>query len=284
MQEPTDTRGRETPAQPSNLSPDFSFSLRSFSAGAPEYPFLKESKNLLKQYNERNGILNSIKPTARISGLLYLLSAPLSVFSIIYLPSVLIVPGDAARTIQNIISSESLFRLGIVSFFIGQMVYIILPLLFYKLFAPVNKIFAVLMVVLIYLSLPISFTNELNNLAVLRLINSDSIDQNQLQFQVMQFLNLRQDGIVISGIFWGLWLFPLGFLVFKSDYYPKILGILLLIACFGYVFDSFSHILFPGFTFKIAACTFVGEISFMLWLIFRGINVSQWEKRSTGHE
>jgi hypothetical protein len=223
--------------------------------------------------------MNPIKTTARISGLLYLLTAPLSVFSIIYLPTVFLVPGDPAKTVQNIAASELLFRLGIVSFFIGQMIYIILPLLFYKLFSQVNKIFALLMVILMYISLPISFANELNNFAVLRLINSSASDPLQLQTQVMLFLNLHQDGITISGIFWGLWLFPLGYLVFKSEYYPKILGILLMIACFGYVFDSFAHFLFPNFNFKIATFTFIGEISFILWLIIRGVNVKQWEKR-----
>lgn len=228
--------------------------------------------------------MSSIKTTARISGFLYLLSVPFSIFSIIYLPSVFIVSGDAEKTIHNIAASELLFRFGIVSFFIGQLIYIILPLLFYKLLSPVNKNLAGLMVILIFVSLPISFVNELNNFAVLRLINSGSIDQNQLQSQVMLFLNLRQDGISISGIFWGLWLFPLGYLVFKSGFFPRILGILLMIAGVGYVFDSFAHFIFPGIKFKMAAFTFIGEVLFLLWLIIKGLNVKQWKKRTLKSE
>ena len=222
--------------------------------------------------------MNSIKKTARTAGFLYLLSAPLAVFSIMSIPSLLIVSGDAAKTVQYIMASELLFRLGIVSFFISQLIYIILPLLLYKLLSPVNKNQALLMVVFMFISLPISFVNELNNFAVLRLINTAAIDPNQLQAQVMFFLNQRQDGISISGIFWGLWLFPFGLLVFNSRFLPRILGILLMTACCGYVIDSFIHILLPGILFKLGTFTFLGEITILLWLIIKGVNVEQWEK------
>ncbi len=93
-------------------------------------------------------------------------------------------------------------------------------------------------------------------------------------------LELHQLGISIAGIFWGLWLFPMGYLVFKSGYIPRILGILLMIGCVGYLVESFAAFLFPSFEVNIALFTFWGEVLFPLWLLIKGVNVEGWEKRA----
>lgn len=94
------------------------------------------------------------------------------------------------------------------------------------------------------------------------------------------FLELHEKGVLIAGIFWGLWLFPMGYLVFKSGFLPRILGILLMIGCFGYLVDSFAAFLFPDAGITIAQFTFIGEVTLPLWLVTRGVNVAQWRERA----
>ena len=205
---------------------------------------------------------------------------PFAFLGIVYVPSVLVVPGDAAATARNIMASEWLFRSGTVSHLIGQIILIFLVLALYRLLKSVNKDHAVLMVVLALLAVPIAFLNELNHLAVLRLLSgSDSLrplTSDQLHAQAMLFLDIRNSGIYVAQIFWGLWLLPLGYLVLRSGFLPKLLGILLVIACCGYLIDSGAHLLLPGFDATISQFTFVGEVLFPLWLLIRGVNVERW--------
>ena len=94
------------------------------------------------------------------------------------------------------------------------------------------------------------------------------------------FRNLHDYGIQIAGIFWGLWLFPMGYLVFKSGFLPRILGILLMIGCVGYLIQSGAAFLLPNLQVNIALFTFWGEVLFPLWLLVKGVNVVRWEKRA----
>ena len=223
---------------------------------------------------------------ARVAGFLYLLMAPFGIFAMMYVPSILIVTGDAATTANNIMISEALFRSGIVSALIVQIVIILVVLVLYKLLKPVNKNHALLMVIFILVSVPITMLNELNQFAALLLSNGADyltvFSAGQLQALVPLFLNLHEYGIFITSIFWGLWLLPMGYLVFKSGFLPRILGILLMIACFGYLIDSFGRLLLSNFDTTIVS-TIVGfmlwgELLFPLWLLIKGVNVEQWEK------
>ena len=139
------------------------------------------------------------------------------------------------------------------------------------------------MVMFIALAIPIAMLNELTQLAVLRLFNgADDLTvftTEQLHALVSFFLELHQSGVVIAQIFWGLWLFPMGYLVFKSGYIPKIIGFMLMIGCFGYVVDSLTLILYPDFGLTFAEYLFIGEVALPLWLLTMGVNVERWEKR-----
>jgi hypothetical protein len=143
---------------------------------------------------------------------------------------------------------------------------------------------AVLMVIFLLLGVPIAMLNELNQFAVLLLSSGADylrvFTQGQLHALVSLFLNLHNDGITIAGIFWGLWLFPMGYLVFKSGFLPRILGILLVIGCVGYLIQSFAALLLPNLEVNIALLTFWGEVLFPLWLVIKGVNVEQWQKRA----
>ncbi len=230
--------------------------------------------------------MNSIKKTARIAGFLYWLMA---VFVIIGLsvPALLIVPGNTAATVNNLTASDGQFRAGIACWLIGQTVFIMLVLAFYKLFKPVNKNYAVLMVIFVLVGVPIAMLNELNHFAAVLLLSGadylTTFTADQLHAQVMLFLDLYEQGIDIVSIFWGLWLFPLGYLVYKSGYFPRILGVFLMIGCLGYVLDSLLIVLFPNYEALITLITTIpekyAELPFMLWLLFKGANVEQPDNR-----
>ncbi len=227
---------------------------------------------------------NSINKTARVAGFLYLLVAVMGAFSILYVPSTLIVPGDATTTANNIMASESLFRLGFVSGLITQTIQILLVLVLYQLLKPVNKNHALLMVIFALVGVPIAMLNMLNQSVALLLLSSADyltvFEAGQLQALMMLFLDLQEHGVFIASIFWGLWLLPLGYLVFKSGYIPRILGILLIIGGLGYLIDFVTFFLFPNFDATISQFTFLGELLLPLWLLIKGVDVEQWEKRA----
>ncbi len=219
---------------------------------------------------------------ARVAGFLYLVANLLAPFTLLYLPSRLIVRGDAAATANNIMASESLFRFGIMSNLFNSIASIFLVLALYQLLKVANKNMASLMVIFSLAAVPIVMFNELNNLAVLQLLSGADYlkvyPTDQLQALAYLFLRLHRQGLNIAQIFWGLWLFPMGYLVFKSGFLPRILGILLMIGCFGYVIQSFAA--FLGYNVSIIFFTSWGELLFLLWLLIKGVNVEQWEKRA----
>jgi len=207
---------------------------------------------------------------------------PLGFFGM-YGHSNMVVPGDAVATASNIMASESLYLLSIMSALIVQIVNIFLVLFLYRLLKPVNRNHALLMVIFFLVSVPITMLNELNQFAALLLLNNADyltvFNANQLYALVLFFLNLHEHGIHISGIFWGLWLLPMGYLVFKSRFLPRFIGIFLIIAFLGYVLDSIRFFFFPGVG-PIALYTFWGELFLLLWLLIKGVNVELWEKRA----
>lgn len=198
-------------------------------------------------------------------------------FSLLYVPSTLIVAGDAATTASNIMSNELLFRMGIAGSLITQLLQVFVVLVLFKLFRPVNKNMSLLMVVFAFIGIPISMVNSFNRLAALMLLSGgdylNAIPTDQLQTLSMFLLNLNEQVILtIPAIFWGLWLLPLGYLIKKSGYFPKILGILVVIGGIGYVLSSFTHLLFPGSETLLTlfeAITY-GEVAFMIWVLFMG--------------
>jgi hypothetical protein len=220
---------------------------------------------------------------ARVAGLLYLPPWILSLMAMLLRQS-LIVPGDAAATARNIMASESLFRLSIVSDLVVQLVFVFLVLVLYKLLKPVNKDHALLMVILFLVSVPIAMLNMLSQSAALLLSSGadylTAFTADQLQALVPLFLDLHEHGVYVAYIFWGLWLFPLGYLVFRSGFLPRILGVYLMISCFGYLIDFVAFFLVPDFGVAINMLTGWAELLLCLWLLIKGVNVEQWEKRA----
>src|SRR5437773_1487443 len=221
--------------------------------------------------------MSSTKNPGRFAGLLYLLTSIPGAFALIYVPGKLIVHENATATANNIAASETLFRLGIAGELIGQAGFIFVALALYDLLKGVNRRHASLMVLLIVVSVPIVFLNELNSIAALVLVRGADflsiLEKPQREALAMLFLNLHHHGFVVTEIFWGLWLFPLALLVYRSRFLPRFLGVWLSLAGVAWMILSLTAILLPQHQDKVysyAQPAFFGEIAFMLWLLIKG--------------
>jgi hypothetical protein len=213
----------------------------------------------------------------RWAGLLYLVASVPAVFALIYVPGKLIVHGNAPATIHNIAASEPLFRAAIAAELIGQGLFVFVALALYELFKGVDQRRAAQMLLLILISIPIAFLNELNSLATLELVRGDdflsALDKPQRDALAMLFVRLHGDGFDIASIFWGLWLFPLGALAYQSRFIPRIIGVLLIAHGCTYVIGSLVSFVLPQYEKPVSQWmmpfTF-GEPLFMLWLLVMG--------------
>jgi hypothetical protein len=220
----------------------------------------------------------SIGP-ARTAGLVYLVVVVTGFLSLAYVPSQLFVYSDAAKTVENIRASEELFRIGIAAGFVCYTAFLLLAFALYRLLGNTNNHAAILMVALVIAGVPVSLGSMISELNVLTLVSGAAPVQgfatDQLNESVMLSLVDYRNEILIAKIFWGLWLLPFGYLVFKSGILPRVLGVLLIVGCFGYLIDVFGRTLFTeysasrlaGLASKPAA---LGEIGTCLWLLTRG--------------
>lgn len=219
------------------------------------------------------------KRMARNAGLIYLVVVITGMFSLAYVPKQLFVYDHAALTFKNILNNESLFRLGIASSVICYTAFIFLPVALHQLLKSVNELYSKLMMVLALISVPISFYNLTNKYAILSLV-SDAKQapvpaMDELNQQAMMYLNQYDNGIFITTVFWGLWLLPFGYLVFKSGFLPRILGVLLMLGCFGYLINFFGNTLsgsYSSLTVKkyIGLLPSIAELGTCFWLLVMG--------------
>ena len=223
--------------------------------------------------------MNPNKKTARIAGLWYLCIAILYSFGMIYGQKAFYVPGDATATINNILASEGIFRLSIVSCLVGHICFLFLANALYKLFKPVNSDLARQMVLFIIAGVSVSFLNSLNQLASILIMNGSGylsvFEPSQLRALSMTFIDVYQYGFYMAAIFWGLWLLPLGLLILKSNLMPKVLGILLLSACCCYLINFIVFFFFSGYISAtkpvLSIVETAAEVAFILWLLIMGV-------------
>lgn len=223
--------------------------------------------------------MSSIKRTARVAGGLYLLLIVIGPFSLLYVPSTLIVPGDAAATANNIMASESLFRAGIVGQSAIFLTEIVLSIILYALLKPVSKTFSLVAASSRLAMAVVQGINLLNHFTVLLLLSGANyltvFEPDQVQALVLLFLNTHGYGGLIWGLFFGLHLLVLGYLVYKSGYIPRILGVLLIIVSLCYLTPSFGNILLPqyGAIYAWVGYLSIVEIAFPLWLLIKGVSI-----------
>lgn len=219
--------------------------------------------------------MSSIRATARQAGLLYFVMGIPAVFSLQYFPRAFIVPGNAAATAQKITEGALTYRFLVLSELISYIGFLFLAWALYHLFKEVDKKVAMLMVILVSVSAAIGIVNIVNTMAPLVLLSGadflSAFTKPQLDALALSFLRLRNGGINLNTAFWGLWLFPFGVLVFKCGFFPKLLGIFLIVGCFAYLAVCFTAIVFPAhvrIANQIALPFFaLAEVPILIWLL-----------------
>jgi hypothetical protein len=232
---------------------------------------------------------NSVQATARIAAILYLVITVAAGVAHGNVPASLFVAGDATATASNIAANEGLLRLGgIGSELVILLSEIMLSVLLYVLLRPVNKTLSLLAAVARLAMTPIHGLNLLNYFFVLQLVGGAGylavFSPDQQQALALLFLDAHHYGFELGIAFLSLHAFVLGYLIIKSGYVPRVLGVLFIVAAAGYLIDSFGQLLFanygtvpPAF---IANPIVIGEFAFPLWLLIKGVNLPGWEKRA----
>ena len=231
---------------------------------------------------------DSLKKTARIGGILYLIIIVVGLFAEIFVRSKLIVSGDASSTANNIMASEQLWRIGFAGSLIMLVCAIPLALIIYVLLSPVSRNIALLAVFFNLVSIAVEALNNLNSFAALFPLGSSdylkAFEPQQLHVLAYHSIRMHASGYNISLIFFGMNCFFWGYLIFKSGYFPKILGVLLMVCAVCYVTNSFTWFLAPKFAAMlipgILMPCFIAEVSVCLWLIVKGVNVLKWKEKT----
>jgi hypothetical protein len=218
----------------------------------------------------------TINKNARMAGFLYLIYMVTHIISDVWRGS-FIVPGDAAATVSNIMAHEGLFTITIVGDLLAAALFFLTAWALYVLLKPVNKDLALLFLLLNLGGVAIQCSSDLFLFASQLLMNNpdylNGFQMDQLQALAMFFLDLREKGFTVAQLFYGTWLFPLGYLVFKSGFLPKFLGIVLMVHCFTWLSTFFQSFLFPGFTaitYVSWPLGFIAEFGLTLWLLIMG--------------
>jgi hypothetical protein len=221
---------------------------------------------------------------ARVAGLGYLIIIASGIFAEFFVRSGLIVPGSAAATAANILASEPLFRAGLASEFVMLSCDVLLALALYVIFREVSRSLALLAAFFRLVHAAIVGVNLLNTYVPLLLLGGadylGAFGADQLQALALLFLDAHSYGYVIGLVFFAFHCLVLGVLVLRSRYVPRILGVLLLVAAAGYLIDSFSRTLLTNYAdyetvlaIVVFVPAFIGELSFALWLLVKGVDV-----------
>jgi hypothetical protein len=221
--------------------------------------------------------IESPRKTARIAGVFYLIFILTTVLATT-IRDKFIVSGDAIVTANNIVASQGLFRAGIVIELVSAMFFVLAAWALFVLLKPVNKNLALLFLILNLGGVAVECLNVLNLYAALQFLSGanylTAFQTGQLQAMAMSFLNLYTNGFLITQIFFSVWLLPLGYLIYKSHFLPKFLGLLLILDFFGnmswflqgFLLPDNSILAYPG-----NAISFIAEISLTVWLLVMAI-------------
>ena len=223
------------------------------------------------------------KNLARIAGLLYLIVIATGLFSEVFVRQALRVSGDALATAHNIQSQEMLFRLGFVADLVNFVVGLPCVLIIYVLFKRVNKFLLQLALIFVIIQTAIIAVNLLNQISPLLILGNDkylnTLQPAQLATLSLLSLNIQAQGYAIGLVFFGFYCLIIGFVIYKSQMIPKVLGVLYVIAGVGYLINSFTMFLSKGFAnplfLYLAIPIFIGELSLCLWLLIKGVDNSK---------
>lgn len=222
--------------------------------------------------------MSAVRNPGRVVGLWYFLLTLGGPLRLMYIPNKLFVHGDAAATAANIAAHPWLFRSGMVSDLLGAVILIFLTLAFYRLFKGVDQRLAVLLVITGgVMPALLNFVNVANDAGALMAAQGPDFlsvfDKSQRDALVIVFLRQHHHQIVAAEVLWGLWLFPMGILSYKSGFIPRFIGVWLVINGIAYVVLSLTGLLFPAYedkVFSISTPVLFGELAIMLWLLIKG--------------
>lgn len=224
---------------------------------------------------------------ARIAGILYLIIIIAGALGQIFIRGKLIVAGDAVATAGNLMASQSLWRIGIAGDLLMHVLDIPLMLALYLLLKPVNKYLAVSAVLFNLIQTAVLVINKLNLLVPLFLLGNaeylKALEPQQLQALAYLPLRLHDYGFGIGLIFFGCVCLVQGYLIFKSGFLPKTIGVLMALAGLSYLTNSIALLLAPAYAemvVPVLALALLGELALSLWLIGKGVNVSKWNEKA----
>lgn len=225
---------------------------------------------------------------ARIGGVLYLIIIVIGLIVELFIRSKLIASGDPSTTASNIMAFELQWRTGFAGSLIMLMCAVPLALIMYVLLRPINRHIALLAVFFNMVSISIEALNNLNVFAALFPLGSSDyltvFEPQQLHLLAYHSLRMHTSGYNISLLFFGMNCFFWGYLLLKSVYFPKILGVLMIICSVCYVANSFAWFLAPKFAVMLVPAILVpcliAELSLCLWLMVKGVNVPKWNKHA----
>lgn len=227
---------------------------------------------------------------AKIAGVLYLIIIVLGIFAEIFVRSRLFVPEKATATATNIMAFNGLFRVGFIADSVMVLSDVALAVLLYILLRPVNKMLALMAMFFRLIQTAVLSLNLLNYYAAYLILSNKSytamFDTTQLHSLVYLFFDLHGHGYDLGLLFFGIHCAILGYLILKSSYFPKILGGLIIAAAAAYLLGSYTRFLFPDYLLFISPIyiiALVAEVSMCLWLLVKGINLQQWEKKINFH-
>lgn len=225
-----------------------------------------------------------ITAAARLAGVWYLILAIFGAFAEFGVRQRLIVAGDAAATAQNLLAHANLFRFGIVAELLGQVVFVLVVFALYDLLKVVHRRWAVLMVVFVLLAVGITVLNLVHQAAALMVLDGGlgtaAFEPAQREALASLFLDLQAFGYkVVAQVFFGLWLLPLGALIVRSGFIPKVVGAFLMLAGVGYLVDVVLAAMLPDVGFVLSEYTFVGEVLLLGWLLVKGVDADAWRAR-----
>lgn len=223
------------------------------------------------------------KTYARTAGALYLIIAVFGAFAIAYVPSVIVVAGDGAATAANLLANQGLFGMGVFADVVVMLTEIVLSVMLFVLFKPVSPTLSLIAMVSRLTMVVVMAVNLLIHIMPLALLRGAGATA-EVQATALMFFEAHAYGIYVWDMFFGSHLAALGYLIFKSGYFPKLLGVAVMIGSLGYFLEGLRHVAFLDSAVLgtavvgLLVVATLSELAFAFWLLFKGLNVSAWTK------
>lgn len=230
--------------------------------------------------------ITSPRKYARVAGALYLLLFFIGPLAFFMGRTSVVVPGDPAATVESLLASETMFRIGMVAETAIVLIEIVVAGILYVLLRPVSRPLSLASAFARFAQAVLQAVNLLTAVPALLLLGGAgylaAFNPEQLNALVQVFMEMNAFVIFIWGLIFGFHLLLLGYLAYRSGFWPKLLGILLFIGGIGYLLQSYGHLLAPQLDEIMATVVLVlsipGELAFTIWLLWKGLDAERWQQ------